>query len=693
MPSLSKSKKALLGLLVVLAGGLYATHHQWAWFLADHEHVTEGVNAPTLEVTNEETERLYRIEPNTGSTATYSVDERLVGRDTTAVGTTDVLGGDIVINLADPSASVIGDIVVNVEAMESDSAMRDKRLRHDYLESGHHPFVTFVTESIEGLPDLITDGTSAEVTLTGQMTVKETTSTESFTGTLTIDGEALTGTLTSTILLSTYDAGPIKISGFASSGDEVVLTLEVDAKRVVDTSSVAAGLDSNLVPISIGDGSFSTTVQPVLEARCVSCHVEGGPGASTWELSTAGQAAEVAQDIALVTSAGYMPPWPASTEGPEFKHNYSLDPEELDAILAWASSGGGLDIDPDTELVASANPIREIPRDIETSPSEAYVGDTSVSDDYRCLVHEIPDPDNNGTWVAGLSFEPDELEIVHHSIMYRVPAAAREEVTALDGADGRPGWTCYGLSGLTTEGVSSIGGWVPGQQPRVYPEGVGLRFEPGDFIVNQIHYHFDEINPPDQSTIVMDVVEDSDLASGMRPIAGSSYLTPAEGPCLPDEEGPLCDRSAMIRLVDEKYGGVAPFIPDALIANCGGTVDDYDDLDGSQFSSSCDLPARNAGTIFSLLGHMHEFGEAYRMTLNPGTPQEQILLDIPKWSFDWQLYYEPVEPIRIEEGDTIRFECTWDRTNVAMEEPRYIIWNEGTFDEMCFSTVNVIPDP
>ena len=26
-----------------------------------------------------------------------------------------------------------------------------------------------------------------------------------------------------------------------------------------------------------------------------------------------------------------------------------------------------------------------------------------------------------------------------------------------------------------------------------------------------------------------------------------------------------------------------------------------------------------------------------------------------------------------------------------MVEPRYITWNEGTEDEMCFSTVNVIP--
>ena len=89
---------------------------------------------------------------------------------------------------------------------------------------------------------------------------------------------------------------------------------------------------------------------------------------------------------------------------------------------------------------------------------------------------------------------------------------------------------------------------------------------------------------------------------------------------------------------------------------------------------------------------MHEFGAAYRMTLHPDTPDERILLDIPVWDFEWQLNYEPVEDIRIERGDIVRFECWWDRTLQFMPEPRYITWNEGTVDEMCFSSIAVLPD-
>jgi hypothetical protein len=59
-----------------------------------------------------------------------------------------------------------------------------------------------------------------------------------------------------------------------------------------------------------------------------------------------------------------------------------------------------------------------------------------------------------------------------------------------------------------------------------------------------------------------------------------------------------------------------------MIRACGGQLSDYDQLDGTVAHSACDLNARHTGTIFSVLGHMHEFGKAYRMTLHPDTPDE-----------------------------------------------------------------------
>ena len=491
------------------------------------------------------------------------------------------------------------------------------------------------------------------------------------------------------------------------------------ARTTVGTTSDIAG---EIEAAEFAAGAFGSSVQPILESRCVSCHTSGGPGWSTVALDTAADAADMAAEIAFVTAINYMPPWLPSELSLPFVHDWSLSDAEKAAIAAWAETGGGLDVAPDTPLVARVQAIIPVQEDQKIGPRDGLYtgysqpdGSPVKNDDYRCQVHEVADPEGDGNWVRGFEFRPDQASVVHHAIVYRVPAAAAAEVAAkiaaedgveaTEGLSNEPGWTCFGLSGLNSDGVRSIQGWAPGQSPTIYPDGYGLYLAPGDMIVNQIHYHFDHDTPPDGSWIILDTATPEEVAAGIVHVRGNSYLTPAEVPCTPEEatvaaeraaaiEGyvNLCVRANVLDEIAEKYDDFARLIPDGLLLLCGGTVDDYDDLDGSIGHSSCDLPARSTGTIHTVLGHMHEFGSAYRMTLHPDTPDERILLDIPVWDFEWQLNYEPVEDIPIVRGDTVRFECWWDRTLQHMPEPRYITWNEGTVDEMCFSSISVLPD-
>ncbi len=138
--------------LVGVVGVAAATQEQWHWLLEDDHAHTTGAVAPTLEDLDASTEALYRITPGGGSELTYHVEESLAGRTGTATGTSSVLAGDIAVNLAEPEASRIGTIVINVEMFESDSALRDKRIRHDFLESTHYPFATFEATEVEGIP-------------------------------------------------------------------------------------------------------------------------------------------------------------------------------------------------------------------------------------------------------------------------------------------------------------------------------------------------------------------------------------------------------------------------------------------------------------------------------------------------------------------------------------------------------------
>ncbi len=98
------------------------------------------------------------------------------------------------------------------------------------------------------------------------------------------------------------------------------------------------------------------------------------------------------------------------------------------------------------------------------------------------------------------------------------------------------------------------------------------------------------------------------------------------------------------------------------------------------------------GEVVSVLGHQHEIGAWFRMTVNPGKPDERVLLDIPKWDFDWQYNYIPAQPIVIDADDLIRIECGWNRAfRDPRLEPAYVLWADGTDDEMCFATITTRP--
>jgi hypothetical protein len=89
--------------------------------------------------------------------------------------------------------------------------------------------------------------------------------------------------------------------------------------------------------------------------------------------------------------------------------------------------------------------------------------------------------------------------------------------------------------------------------------------------------------------------------------------------------------------------------------------------------------------IYGVAGHMHLRGVDIRLELNPGTPNAQTLLHIPHWDFHWQDAYYLEHPVDANAGDTVRVSCRFDNA----QSKRYIIWGEGTTDEMCLGILQV----
>ena len=162
---------------------------------------------------------------------------------------------------------------------------------------------------------------------------------------------------------------------------------------------------------------------------------------------------------------------------------------------------------------------------------------------------------------------------------------------------------------------------------------------------------------------------------------------PVEIPCPAGVSGPHCKRENALDRLAALYGEDLRGLPDRRLRRCRQTLEDYANNTGENARGYCDYPSPffSPLTIYGVLGHMHELGRSFRMELNPGSDDSIVLLDIPRWDFHWQDRYQFVEPIQVDFGDMLRISCHWD--NSLSDDPRYVVWGEGTADEMCFGTV------
>lgn len=673
-------------LLVVIGVGVVANRDLIALALTPAQPIDHRLPL-ARPLTAGEGETVYRIDA-AESEVTLRVEEVLAGQEREVELTTQGIAGDVAVTDGAAPSVRLGELVVDVAQLESDNSLRDKALQHEFLESHKNPQVRLADATVSMPDDANADRVDGAV-VQGSLEVKGIGHPVEFRVDATRDGDVLSVEGTATLLMSDLGVGPISKAGLVRTSDEVQVVLDLVA-RDGSGFSPPVGLVADAVDAS-SDGSegpsFASEVQPILEANCASCHAAGEIGAKMWELEDAGDAAEVAEGLAVVTQAGYMPPWPASDLGVEVHHPMRLSDDDIATIAEWADAGGRLDVDADTPVRPPAAPPMPEPRaDLVVRMPEPYKVTPLEVDDYRCFVldPEITEP----TFLTGYTFDPDQLEVVHHAIVTRVRAAGVPELAEVDRADDGPGWSC--LAGMGLDRGDRIAGWVPGQRPVVYQPGDGFDLQPGDVLVAQIHYHYQPEVPADRSGMTLQL---DPATPEMNALQSRTLIGPVELPCPTGVDGPLCDRDAAVADVAERFGPGGAVIANALHRSCRTTPEQLAaTFDGQVGTTTCDFFVRQPGDLLGMLGHMHEIGKSYRLTLNPDTDREQILLDIPVWNFAWQLAYGPVEEIRLERGDVLRVSCSWDRGQRRDEVPRWIVFAEGTQDEMCFSSLTVRPD-
>jgi hypothetical protein len=453
--------------------------------------------------------------------------------------------------------------------------------------------------------------------------------------------------------------------------------------------------------------TYYRDVAPILDTKCTTCHRIGG--IAPFSLTTEADAKANASGIVRMAKAGAMPPWMPGRDSVPLRGRdlRRLTADQLRTLAAWAAAGAPAGSRFDLHSRPSTGAGLSGPgRTIRLAPDEPYLPHATGGgiDDYHCFVLD-PRLAHN-VFVTGALIRPERTGIVHHVILYEAAGAQARAARRLNAASGGKGWTCFGGPDLPVDlsqpgSLNRLGqppwiaAWVPGHTTNALPAGTGVVLHAHSLIVMQVHYNLIEAVAPDRSQAWLRV---RPASTRLTPLQTQLFAAPVELPCPRGYSGASCTRSRAIADVAARYGVENAFIPDALLQLCDKTLSDYPTNVGAatHISTSCNRPVRSRETIFGVAGHMHLRGRDIRVELDPGTPRQRMLLHIPAWDFHWQDVYYLVHPIHIGPGDTIGVRCTFNNSAAAQPvidgkplRPRYVVWGEGTTDEMCLGMLSV----
>ena len=319
------------------------------------------------------------------------------------------------------------------------------------------------------------------------------------------------------------------------------------------------------------------------------------------------------------------------------------------------------------------------------------------TDDYRCF---LADPALAASgFVTGVQFLPGNAAIVHHSILFRVDPDQVAAAEQKDAADPAPGWQCFGGPGLPStssnplDGLDAapwLAGWAPGGKESVFAAGTGVPLAAGSRIVIQMHYNLRQVGAAkveDNTHVRLRVSTDPKLI----PLRTMLLPGPVELPCPAGVTGALCDRTNAVNDVVNRFGPGASRTVAGLQLLCGGSFEHPK----SGATQSCTRYLREDVTVRAAAGHMHLLGKTIHIEANAGTPRARTILDIPVWDFDNQSAQPLSKPLSLKKGDTVTVTCTHDVSlrdklpALAGTPPRYVVWGEGTTDEMCLGILIV----
>jgi hypothetical protein len=98
-------------------------------------------------------------------------------------------------------------------------------------------------------------------------------------------------------------------------------------------------------------------------------------------------------------------------------------------------------------------------------------------------------------------------------------------------------------------------------------------------------------------------------------------------------------------------------------------------------------------TLFAMSPHMHLRGRSYRYEAHYPDGSSEVLLDIPRFDFNWQTIYNLRSPKRIPRGTVVACKAVFDNSTENVFNPdasAVVRWGDQTFEEMMIGYMFVV---
>jgi mono/diheme cytochrome c family protein len=406
-----------------------------------------------------------------------------------------------------------------------------------------------------------------------------------------------------------------------------------------------------LAPSPAGAGSgpadsvtYTKDIAPILNRNCAVCHRPGT--VAPMSLLTYKEVRPWAKAIREEVIQRRMPPWHADPRYGVFENDRHLEKKDIDKIVAWVDAGareGDLkDMPPAPKFPDEGWSIGK-PDVVLSMPEEASVPAEGVVA-YRFFV--VPTNFTEDKYVQAAEIRKGDASVVHHVIINvrepgqgTLPPAGELRGGGFEGGGGgRQDETSAG-SGNANRGSGNpdgmLIGWAPGMMPLTLKPGQAKLIKKGSVLIFQMHYTTSGVPAKDRTSV---------------------GLTFSKGPV----EKRVITTAAFARGID-----IPPGDP--------------------SYESHATFTFKEDGHILSFMPHMHLRGKdfQYRIVYPDGT--SKVVLDVPRYDFNWQTTYILKEPLAVPKGSKI--ECTAHHDNSMSNKfnpdpSKEVRWGQQTWEEM-----------